>query len=320
MSGTGTPGLAAAARDGLTALLGTRVRFDEPLSRHTSLGVGGPADALCTVASLESLRRVLDLLAARGLRRLMLGRGTNLVPSDLGFRGVAIRLDGDFARVNLDEAAVEAGAGAPLSVLVERGLARDLGGLEFTTGIPGCVGGSLPGNAGTAREALGDRVERVDVVAEGGAARSFGPADLGFGYRTSRLRALGGVITAARFRLEPRPRAAIVAAVRGYTEKRRTQPLTQPNVGCIFKNPEGDSAGRLIEAAGLKGARAGAVEVSAKHANFMVNLGGATAASVLELIARVRAGVQESAGAVLQPEVILLDERGEPVALEEAVC
>jgi UDP-N-acetylmuramate dehydrogenase len=317
---SGRSTLAPAVRAGLAALLGDQARFDEPLARHISIGVGGPADALCTVRDLATLRRLLDLLAQGGTARLMLGRGTNLVPSDLGFRGAAIRLDGDFTNVAVDGTGVEAGAGAALAVLVERGLVRDLGGLEFTTGIPGCVGGSLPGNAGTAHEALGDRVERVDVVAEGGVARSYGPAELGFGYRTSALRTLGGVITGARFRLTPRPRAEIVAAVRTFSDKRRDQPLTQPNVGCIFKNPPGESAGRLIDAAGLKGERAGALEVSAKHANFMVNLGGATAEAVLELVTRVRARVLAASGFSLETEVIVLDELGRPVRLEGAAC
>ena len=312
--------LSANAAAELKSLLGDRARFDEPLARHISLGVGGPADVLCTVGDPAGLAALLGLLAARGVRRLMLGRGTNLIPSDRGFRGAVIRLDGAFTRVTVEGTALEAGAGASLASLVERGLVHDLGGLEFTTGIPGCVGGSLPGNAGTAKDALGACVERVDILDDEGRPRSFGRGELVFAYRSSNLRALGGVITGARFRLTPRPRAEVVAAVRTYTDKRRDQPLTQPNVGCIFKNPPGDSAGRLIDAAGCKGARTGGIEVSAKHANFMVNLGGATAAAVVELIGHVRERVRAAGGVELTPEVVVLDEFGAPVRLEGALC
>ena len=310
MVATGRTALPAGMLESLRAIPGTRILPDEPLAAHISLGVGGPADVFCGVADEPALRAVLDLLAARGVPRLLLGRGTNLVPADEGFRGAVIRLEGAFGAVAVNGPAVEAGAGAALAALVERAMARDLGGLEFTTGIPGVVGGSLAGNAGTATASLGEAVERVDLAFPGGPARPATAAELAFGYRSSRLTATGGVIIRARFRLVPRPRAEVAARVRGFTDKRRTQPLTLPNVGCIFKNPPGESAGRLIDAAGLKGARAGGLEVSDRHANFMVNRGGARAADVRELIARVRAAVRNTAGVTLEPEVVLLDERG----------
>lgn len=314
--------LPAGAADALRAVLGSRLRLDEPLAAHISLGVGGPADAFCAVGDERTLRATLDLLAARGIPLLMLGRGTNLVPADEGFRGAAIRLEGEFGAVAVDPAgpAVEAGASAALAALVERSMGKDLGGLEFTTGIPGVVGGSLAGNAGTATESLGDAVERVDLVVPGGAPRSLVPAELEFGYRTSGIRATGGVVVRARFRLVPRARAEVAARVRGFTDKRREQPLTLPNVGCIFKNPPGESAGRLIDRAGLKGERVGGVEVSTRHANFMVGRGGARAADVRELIDRVRARVHEASGILLEPEVIVLDELGRRVASGEAAC
>ncbi len=304
----------------LTARFGARVKRDEPLSRHTSMGIGGPADAYAEPATADELRAVLDLVAERGVPLLMIGRGTNLLPDDRGFRGVALKLAGEFGRIEVGDGWVEAGAAAPLAALVERGMHRDLGGLEFTTGIPGAVGGSLAGNAGTASEALGDRVERVDVAAAGGLLRRLNAAECGFAYRTSALRSAGAVITAARFRLEPRSRIEVASRVRTYTDKRKSQPLTQPNVGCIFKNPAGDSAGRLIDAAGLKGARSGGVEVSARHANFMVNLGGATAADVRALIGVVRAGVRSAHGVALETEVVALDEWGRAAPAEAAAC
>ncbi len=302
--------LSGTTRAELVRLLGDKVWFDDPLARHCSLGIGGPADAFCVAGSPEVLRRLLSLFAAQRVRWLMVGRGTNLVPADLGFRGAVVKLEGEFNRVVIEGQHLIAGAAVGLSRLVEQAQLRDLGGLEFTTGIPGCVGGSLPGNAGTASESLGDRVDEVTVLKPDGALQVLGSADLSFSYRGSNLQALGGVVTAARFRLEPTPRAQVVANVRGHTEKRKDQPLTLPNVGCIFKNPLGRSAGQLIEQAGFKGARAGQVEVSSKHANFMVNLGGATSAEVRALIARVREGVQASTSVSLEAEVIVLDECG----------
>lgn len=306
--------------DALAARFGARVRRDEPLSRHTSMGIGGPADAYVEPGTGDELRAVLDLAAERSVPLLLIGRGTNLLPDDRGFRGIAVKLAGEFGRIEVGERWVEAGAAAPLAAVVERGMHRDLGGLEFSTGIPGAVGGSLAGNAGTATEALGDRVEYVDVTAAGGALRRLPVSECGFSYRSSALRAAGGVIVAARFRLEPRSRAEVAQRVRTYTEKRKSQPLTQPNVGCIFKNPAGDSAGRLIDAAGCKGARSGAVEVSGKHANFMVNLGGATAADVRALIGIVRDRVRTARGILLEPEVMVLDERGRAAPVEAAAC
>lgn len=306
----GQSSLPAVVRHELSQLLGGKVRFDEPLGRHCSMGTGGSADALCMADNLETLRRLLSLLAGRHVRWLMIGRGTNLLPADLGFRGVAVKLEGEFHRVAIERSHIVAGAAVALASLVERAMSQDLGGLEFTTGIPGCVGGSLPGNAGTASESLGEWVESVDMLALDGSLRTLRGADLAFGYRSSNLCSLGGVVTSASFRLTPRPRAQVVANVKRHTEKRKGQPLTFPNVGCIFKNPPGHSAGQLIEQAGLKGLRIDQVEVSAKHANFMVNLGGATTAQVMELISQVRERVLASAGVRLETEVNVLDEFG----------
>lgn len=306
---------------GLRQVLGGKVRFDEPLGRLTSMGIGGPADAYCLAGDLARLKAVLDVLALHHVRWLILGRGSNLLPADSGFRGAVIRLEGEFNQVEVQGTSVEAGAAVWLATLVERAMAKDLGGLEFTTGIPGCVGGSLIGNAGTATEAIGDLVERVDVLVPGGAVRALAKQDLAFSYRTSVLKGMGAVVLRARFALEPRPRALVAERLKAYALKRRGQPHAMPNVGCIFRNPPGDSAGRLIDAAGLKGERVGRIEVSRVHANFMVNVGGGTAADVRGLILRVRERVRAASGVTLQPEVVLLDETGRPAALEAgAAC
>jgi len=308
--------LPEAVTTGLKTILADRVRFDEPLGRLTSMGIGGPADAFCRAGDLAKLNAVLGLLEAHRVPCLLFGRGTNILPDDRGFRGAVIRLDGEFGSIEVADRAIEAGAAAWLGSVVDRAMARDLGGLEFTTGIPGTVGGALIGNAGTATEAIGDRAERVDVLAPGGAVRSLARGDLEFAYRRSVLKGMGAVVLRARFALEPRPRAEIVERLKAYAEKRRGQPLAMPNVGCIFRNPPGESAGRLIDRAGLKGERAGRIEVSRVHANFMVNVGGGTAADVRELILRVRERVRAASGILLEPEVVLLDETGRPAPLE----
>ena len=304
---------------GLEGLLGDLVRFDEPLGRLTSMGIGGPADAFCRVGDLPKLRAVLDLLDAHRVPRLLFGRGSNLLPDDRGFRGAVIRLEGEFAAIEVQERSVEAGAAAWLGTVIERAMSRDLGGLEFLTGIPGSVGGALIGNAGTATEAIGDATERVHVLAPGWVVRELSRSDLEFGYRKSVLKGMGAVVLRARLSLEPRPRAGIAERLRTYAERRRGQPLAMPNVGCIFKNPAAEAAGRLIDRAGLKGERAGRIEVSRVHANFMVNVGGGTAADVRELIRRVRDRVRESTGILLDPEVVLLDETGRPSLLDAGV-
>jgi UDP-N-acetylmuramate dehydrogenase len=309
-------GLEGDVRDALARIPGVTTAFDESTARHVSFGVGGPADAFSTVGEPEVARRLLDLLGERGVPWMPLGRGTNVVFADAGFRGVVVRLAGGFERVDTNGVFLNTGAAAGLSSLIERGIAAGLGGLEFLAGIPGCVGGSLPGNAGSGIEWIGGRMEEAEVLIPGGAVRRLRADELGFAYRSSRLPAIGGIIFSARFRMEPREPGQIREMLKGYLKRRKGQPHDAPNAGCIFKNPPGASAGRLIDAAGLKGFKVGGVTVSAEHANFMLNSGGATASDLTAAIIRVRKRVYAEAGIMLEPEVRLLDERGRPVGLE----
>ena len=303
--------LSGTVREELKGVLGEGVVFDEPLSRHCSMGTGGAADAFCTVPGREALRRLLELLSVRDLRWMMIGHGTNVLPADLGFRGAVVKLAGEFGGVVRDGRFLSAGAAAPLAELVEESRAGELGGAEFLTGIPGCVGGSLPGNAGTAADSLGDVVERVDVVLPGGGERRLGRDEMEFSYRRSNLREMGAIVLEARMVLEPRPRAEIAERIRTCAERRKGQPVGLPNVGCIFKNPPGDSAGRLIDAAGLKGVRSGGAEVSRRHANFIVNTGGASSSDVVGLIREVREKVLAETGVRLESEIVVVGETGE---------
>jgi len=308
-------GLGEDLKKALGRLPGVENAFGEPLARHVSFGIGGPADAFCTVREPDALRRLLDCLAESGLPWMPLGRGTNVVFPDSGFRGAVVRLAGDFGRVETDGTFLAAGAGATLSALVETGLAAGLGGLEFTAGIPGCVGGSLPGNSGTTEEALGDRLDWAEIVHPGSAARRYRAVDLDFGYRASRLSSMGGAIVSARFRMEPREPDRIREILLRFMERRRGQPHEAPNAGCIFKNPRGTSAGKLIDAAGLKGLRMGGIAVSERHANFMLNTGRASAEDLVAAIVAVRERVRATAGILLETEIRLLDETGRPVDL-----
>jgi UDP-N-acetylmuramate dehydrogenase len=309
-------GLAQDLREEMGRIAGVESAFGEPLARHCSFGVGGPADAFCTVRESGGLRRLLDLLAEHGLPWMPLGRGSNVVFLDSGFRGVVIMLAGEFERVETDGTCLSSGAATALSALVSKGLSAGLGGLEFTAGIPGCVGGSLPGNSGTARDALGDRLDWAEIVHPGGSARRYRAEDLGFGYRTSRIPAIGGVIVSARFRMEPREPERIREILLRFMERRKGQPYEAPSAGCIFKNPSGTSAGQLIDAAGLKGLCVGGVTISGKHANFMVNSGTASAADLIAAILTVRERVRVAAGVLLEPEIRLVDETGQAIDLK----
>jgi len=275
--------------------------------------VGGPADAFLTVGDRALLRRGLRLLGSRNMRWMMIGYGTNVLPSDLGFRGAVVKLAGEFEGVSSTGENLSAGAATSLSRLLESALAGELGGVEFLTGIPGCVGGALPGNAGSATESIGDRVEEVEMMMPDGSERRLGAGDVVFTYRHSNLREMGGVILGVKLKLQPCSRAEVENRVRDFAEKRKGQPVKLPNVGCIFKNPPGESAGRLIDGAGLKGARSGDAEVSSVHANFMVNSGKANAADVIALIRLVREKVSASAGVTLAREIVVIDELGEVV-------
>lgn len=294
----------------LRNLLGNDLLLDEPLNRHTSMGTGGPADAFCRVGSGEVLRTLLVLLAGTGLPRMVLGRGTNILPSDGGFRGVVVSLGGDFSRTVFEGGVAEAGAAVTLASFAEEAARHGLGGLEFTAGIPGSLGGSLIGNAGTAGEALGDLVERIDLMLDDGSMRAVAREGAGFSYRSSALSGMGGIVLGARFRLPSRSRAEISDRMKEYTARRKDQPVDWRSAGCIFKNPPGHSAGQLIDQSGLKGARAGAMEISDRHANFMVNRGGGTTADAAKLAGMVRRGVREKFGVRMEMEIRLVDEDG----------
>ena len=290
----------------LEAAVPGRVRTNEPLARYTSFRIGGPADVLVSPDTAEELGAVLRLAAEHSTAATMLGGGSNLLVGDGGIRGIVVRLGAGFRHVAWDAPCVEAGAGVQLGRLARDAAQRGLGGLEYAEGIPGTVGGALFMNAGAYGGEVADAVDEVETVDASGRVRRIGRDELAFTYRRTALPA-GVVVTAVRFRL----RAEAVERVRARMEDARarrtaSQPHGSANAGSIFKNPPGDHAGRLVEAAGLKGVRVGGARVSDAHANFIVNDGEARAADVQALMQQAQRVVWEGSGVWLEPEVRLI--------------
>jgi UDP-N-acetylmuramate dehydrogenase len=278
---------------------------DAPLAPRTSIRVGGPADLLVRPADGDDLVALLAACADRGVPVHALGGGANLLVADRGVRGVVVRLPADLGDEAAEGERLVLSAGAPIARLVQRALELGLVGAEFAAGIPGTLGGALAMNAGTRIGEMKDVVERVEVATAGG-LRWIEADALGFAYRTCRLPP-GAIAMRIAFRLRRGDVAASRAAmVVDKEHRRRTQPLDQPTWGSTFRNPPGDFAGRLVEAAGLKGHRIGGAMWSDVHANFVVNLGGATARDCVALIRLARERVRERFGILLEPEVRLL--------------
>ena len=291
----------------LKLIAGLKVKSDEPLARYTSMKIGGPADYFIEAQDDAALRQVLPLLRRHGAALCLLGNGSNVLISDRGVRGAVIRLGGIFKRVEWreDETGVWAEVGAACSVtqLVREAARRGYAGLEFAEGIPGTMGGALVMNAGAYGSEFEKIVDQVEgVTREGGVAR-FARTQLNFTYRDSNLPP-GMVVTRVRLRLSKQEASQVSSKLRELVTRRKSsQPSGYPNSGSMFRNPPGDFAGRLIEAAGLKGKRIGQAQISERHANFIVNLGAAKADDVRQLMDLARAEVKQHFGVELTAEV-----------------
>lgn len=284
------------------------VRVDEPLARRTTLRVGGPADVYVEPASESDLAATLQFCAAERVPCLTLGRGSNLLVRDGGFRGVVICLAHPrFAAVEVAGERLICGAGAKLKTVANEARRHELAGLEFLEGIPGSVGGALRMNAGAMGAWLFDVVESVRFMDVAGRIEERRRAELPVEYRACPLLreqvALGAVL-----RGQPGAAAAIEQRMSGFSQKRWTSQPASPSAGCIFKNPPAIPAGKLIDELGLKGTRVGAAVVATEHANFIINDGGATAADVLGLIELVRRRAQAERGIGLETEVEIVGE------------
>ncbi|MGH2812943.1 MAG: UDP-N-acetylmuramate dehydrogenase [Actinomycetota bacterium] len=296
-----------------------KVRRDFPISRFTSFRLGGPAAVLVEPADAEDLAAVGRVLAKTELEPLVIGRGTNLLVSDDGYEGVVIRLGKPFEWIRSEDSELEAGGSTPLPQVANRAARLSLTGLEFAIAIPATVGGAVKMNAGAHSSSVSDILGSATICRlAGGELKTVNPEDLAMGYRESSLGA-SDVVTSARFRLESGDREEILGRMERYrTHRSTTQPVEAPNAGSMFRNPAGDTAGRLIEAAGLKGRRAGGAEVSQKHANFFLALPGARAQDVYELMALVQKAVKRESGVLLIPEVRLAGRFNRTAPLEGA--
>ena len=284
-------------------------KLEEPLSRHTTFRIGGPADAYVEVETADRLRSILAFADQHKIPMTLLGFGSNLLVLDGGIRGIVARLTGEFEAIDfLPECRVRAGAGVRLPTLVTACAEKGLGGAESLIGVPGTVGGALVMNAGTREGELGALVESVRIFDRpSGSERWLPKSELKFEYRRSNLEAL--VLLGAELRLKAGSKVDILKRVRELQDRRRkTQPIHTFNVGSTFKNPPGRFVAQMIEEAGLKGCRCGGAKVSEKHANFFENEGKASARDVLALVERVRGAVRERFGVELELEMKVVGE------------
>jgi UDP-N-acetylmuramate dehydrogenase len=299
----------------LLRIAGRQISFDIPMSRHTTLRVGGNAEAVYEASNPEGLSGVVSFLVKEEIPYLVAGRGSNLLVRDGGISGVVIFLAGTFADIEFegsDYPDILAGAGLSIVDLLMWCREEGLSGLEFLAGIPGSVGGAVAMNAGAFGKETGSRVREIRLVSQRGQLTVRDRSRLRFSYRDSNLEA-GIVITNVLFRLDRDDPKTVSARIAGCLKRRKeTQPLEYPSAGSIFKNPLNDYAGRLMEQAGLKGKRIGGAMISNKHANFIVNKDGATAADILTLIKLAREEVRRSAGVQLELEVQVVGSAEKP--------
>ena len=282
---------------------GSRLRFGESLAKHTYFGIGGEATAYIEVSTVSELAALAHFHRQWDIPIAVIGRGSNLLVSDTGFNGISVRFVGELAKLEVDRNVVSVGAGLSLPRLSKTMSRRGLSGVEFALGIPGSVGGALIMNAGAWGSSFGDVVTNVTVIDDTGDLVDLTHAEANFEYRHSDLDAYF-CVTGATLKLESGDVDTITDRMQTfYKQKVETQPFAEENAGCMFKNPPGDSAGRLIDLSGLKGYRIGGAEVSTVHGNFILNIDNATAADVLNLVAYIQQQVREKTGISLQTEV-----------------
>lgn len=281
---------------------GIPIVADEPMSKHTTLGIGGPAEWYAEVDSLSHLDKVLRAARQKNLPVFFLGAGSNLLVSDRGIAGLVIRLHGEFESVRFNGQEVRAGAGTLLPSLIKQAAERGLGGAEPLVGVPGTVGGALVMNAGTRELEIGQIVKSVEVIRSNGELHLIAADQISFQYRSSSLR--NEIICFATLQLKPADKDDIIRTIQEFLSRRlQSQPIGTLNVGSIFKNPAGRYAAQLIEQAGLKGTKRGNAQISPKHANFIVNCGGASSEDVKGLIFEIQDAVYKKFGVRLEPEI-----------------
>ena len=281
------------------------LKKNESLAKHTTLGIGGPADWFCEIKTIPQLIKVVKFCRRQNIPLLILGDGSNLLVSDKGIRGMVMKVQSAKRKAQSEKIIAE--AGTPLKKLVQLALENSLSGLEFAVGIPGTIGGAVVGNAGTADKWIGDMIEEVEVLDQNGEIKKLSGADCQFGYRGSRFQKTKEIVLRVVLKLKKDSQEKIKQRMAEIIAKRTNQPK-EKSAGSIFKNPKEKPAGWLIEKCGLKGKRISDAQISPKHANFIVNLGQANCEDVLKLISLVKGKVKRKFGIILDEEIKIVGE------------
>ncbi len=285
------------------------VKQQEPMSRHTTFRIGGPADFYLCPHSTKEVQEIVEICKEENLPYFVLGNGSNLLVSDKGYRGVVIQLWKNFSDITVKDCCIQAKAGALLSKVAAEALEAGLTGMEFASGIPGTIGGAAFMNAGAYGGEMKDIIKSVKVLDTQGEVRVLPKEELKMGYRTSIVKEKGYTVLSVELELSKGNREEIRNTMEDLKERRTSkQPLEMPSAGSTFKRPEGYFAGKLIMDSGLRGFSVGGAQVSEKHCGFVVNKGGATAMDVLNLIREVQRRVKEQFGVDLETEVRFLGE------------
>ena len=294
--------------DRFSNLLGNeKVRINEPMNRHTTFRIGGPADYFLLPSSSEEVKGILEICKEESLQYFILGNGSNLLVSDEGYRGVIIQLYRNYGGLTVEGTEIRAGAGVLLSQIAAAARNESLTGFEFAGGIPGTLGGAVVMNAGAYGGELKDVLKEAVVMDREGNIFTVPVEKLAMGYRTSLVKTAGYLVLEVVISLKKGSQEEIRDTMKDLADRRISkQPLEYPSAGSTFKRPEGYFAGKLIMDAGLRGYQVGGAQVSEKHCGFVINKGNATAADVCRLMADVQAKVQEQFGVTLEPEVKFL--------------
>tara|TARA_B100000029_G_scaffold451213_1_gene475604 strand:- start:3311 stop:4225 length:915 start_codon:yes stop_codon:yes gene_type:complete len=294
-------------------LPGDRLRRNENLNQHSTYQIGGPADVIASPNTLSELQELMAIVTSEDIPWMVLGNGSNIIFADEGYRGLVIKIRGSnpvsdtLCDLENEDDYIRAGAGISLPRLARFAASLGLSGLEFCAGIPGVLGGAVPGNVGAHGSELSCSLDSIDLLYPTGSVQTIPASEAGFSYRQSKIKK-SCIVTGAVFKLVPDNPENIYERMKNYSDyRKRTQPGSEQSAGCMFKNPSGDKAGRLIELSGCKGLEIGGTQVSEKHANFIINKGGATASDAFRLIDLVREHVLSQTGVTLELEVRIIN-------------
>ncbi len=291
----------------LKNLVKGKVELNHAVAPYTTYHLGGKASAFVEPQSVEDLSKLLQYLTQGQVPYLVLGGGSNVLFADEGFRGVVIRLGRGFQGIQIEGDLVRVKAATPLVKVLNKSREANLGGVEFFAGIPGNIGGAVAGNAGAKKAWIGPTVESLTIVTPKGEVKPLKKSEYSYGYRHSSLKMSGNVLVEALLKLKKEPKADIEKKVKEYFKVRRgKQPKTEKNAGSVFKNPEGNFAGRLTESVGLKGFKIGGARVSEIHANFIINEGKASAHDVVAVMREIQKKVYGEYQIRLEPEILPL--------------